>query len=98
MKNADDYALFFKALGDETRLNIVSILSKGDSYCIQDIAKNVGKEQSTVFRHVQVLKRAGIVKTAKKDKCLMCILVNPTKMINFLDYVSKCKKACGGGR
>jgi ArsR family transcriptional regulator, lead/cadmium/zinc/bismuth-responsive transcriptional repressor len=96
MKNSDEYALFFKALGDKTRLSIVDILSKRGKYCIQDIAKKVGKEQSTVFRHVQVLKQAGIISTIKEDKCLLCTLVNPAKMSGFLGYVSKCKDACGG--
>ncbi|WP_279343232.1 ArsR/SmtB family transcription factor [Fundidesulfovibrio terrae] len=50
----------FKALGDETRLRIVHLLSEGE-LCVCDLTHALGMPQSTVSRHLALLKNAAIV-------------------------------------
>src|SRR5436190_19173106 len=50
----------FRALGDETRLRIVALLSHGE-LCVCHIETALGLNQSTASRHLGILKAAGIV-------------------------------------
>jgi len=53
--------LWFKALSDRTRFKIVWLLLHYDiELCICEITDAVEKEQSTVSRHMEKLKQAGI--------------------------------------
>jgi DNA-binding transcriptional ArsR family regulator len=51
-----------KALADETRLHILSLLQEREMYA-QEIVQAVGLSQSTVSRHLQLLERTEIVTT-----------------------------------
>ncbi|HIH24336.1 TPA: winged helix-turn-helix transcriptional regulator [Candidatus Woesearchaeota archaeon] len=84
MNALDERARYFKALGDPVRLRIVSLLLHGKCTCICDIAEHVGKDQSVVFRHVQILAQAGIVKTKKDGKYLRCCIADPVPMRKLL--------------
>lgn len=84
MNALDERARYFKALGDPVRLRIVSLLLHGKCTCICDIATHVGKDQSVVFRHVQLLAQAGIVKTSKDGKYLRCCIADPVPMKRLL--------------
>ena len=50
----------FKALGDATRLRVINLLSQGE-LCICDLMEALALPQSTLSRHVAILKRAGLV-------------------------------------
>lgn len=50
----------FKALGDETRLKILIILSKRN-ICAKGLAKHLGISEAAVSQHLKVLKEAGII-------------------------------------
>ena len=50
----------FKALGDETRLRILIILSKR-RICAKGIAKHLDISEAAVSQHIKVLKEAGII-------------------------------------
>jgi ArsR family transcriptional regulator len=50
----------FKALGDETRLRIVALLSHGE-LCVCHIHEALGLSQPHVSRHLAVLRAAGVV-------------------------------------
>jgi len=52
--------LLFKALGDETRLRILNLLQEGE-LCVCDLTHALGLPQSTVSRHLAILKKAGLV-------------------------------------
>jgi ArsR family transcriptional regulator len=54
----------FKALGDEIRLRIVSLLLK-DTLCVCEIEKVLKLTQSNASRHLSVLKGAKIVESYK---------------------------------
>lgn len=51
-------AQMYKALGDETRLRILSLLCRGE-LCVCDIMEVLGLPQSTVSRHLAYLKNSG---------------------------------------
>jgi ArsR family transcriptional regulator len=50
----------FRALGDETRLRIVALLSHGE-LCVCHIETALDLNQSTASRHLGILKSAGVV-------------------------------------
>ena len=54
-------AQIFKALGDETRLRIMSLLLDGQELCVCDIMAALDLPQSTVSRHLSYLRNAGLV-------------------------------------
>lgn len=58
---------FFKALGDETRLTILSYLLE-HSYCACDFTPLTEKTQTTVSKHLKVLVEAGVLKYEKRGR------------------------------
>ena len=58
---------FFKALGDETRLTILSYLLE-HSYCACDFISLTEKDQTTVSKHLKVLVEAGVLKYEKRGR------------------------------
>ena len=56
---------FFRALGDETRLRIVALLSHGE-LCVCHFQEALGASQPNVSRHLAVLRAAGIVEDRRK--------------------------------
>lgn len=58
---------FFNALGDETRLKIVSCLLTTDK-CACDFATITNKDQTTTSRHLKILFEAGIVDFEKEGR------------------------------
>ncbi len=55
----------FKALSDETRLKILSLLSKSE-LCVCDIAETLQMTQPNISFHLSMLREAGLIKD-KKD-------------------------------
>ena len=51
----------FRALADRTRLRIVNLLARG-SLCVCDIQRILGQPQSSVSRHLALLKSAGLIR------------------------------------
>lgn len=50
----------FRALSDRTRLRIVNLLARG-SLCVCDIQRILDQPQSSVSRHLALLKSAGLI-------------------------------------
>lgn len=55
----------FKALGEETRLRIVALLSHGE-LCVCHLEEALGLSQPNVSRHLGILRAAGVV-TDRRD-------------------------------
>jgi len=55
-----EYARFFKALSDPTRLRILLLLSRGE-LSVGDLTRSLKLPQSTVSRHLAYLRGAGWV-------------------------------------
>ena len=72
-KTALELADIFKALGDETRLNIVQLLV-GRELCVCDIAELLGISQSAISHQLRVLRQARLVKPRKEGKVVFYAL------------------------
>jgi DNA-binding transcriptional ArsR family regulator len=60
---------FFKALGDETRLRLVAMLSRqepGRAMCVGRLARELGVTASAVSQHLRVLKDLGLVRGERR--------------------------------
>jgi ArsR family transcriptional regulator len=55
----------FRALGDETRLRIVALLSHGE-LCVCHLEKALDMNQPTVSRQLAVLRAAGVVEARRE--------------------------------
>jgi len=64
----------FKALGDETRLRIVALLSHGE-LCVCHLQEALGLSQPAVSRHLGVLRAAGVVADRRERKWVYYRLV-----------------------
>lgn len=63
-----DPVAFGKALADETRQRIMSLLCCRE-LCVSDLVAELGQvSQPTVSHHLQVLKHAGLVETRRDGK------------------------------
>ncbi|MFP4168249.1 MAG: ArsR/SmtB family transcription factor [Desulfonatronovibrionaceae bacterium] len=58
-------ALIFKALSEEPRLRILSLLTSGE-LCVCEIEAALGLPQSTVSRHLALLRQAELVQGRRK--------------------------------
>lgn len=74
-----------KAMAHPTRLLIIEELKKGEQ-CVFDLVKLVGNDQSTISKHLSLMKNAGIIEDQKRGlnvfyklrysciiSCLKCI-------------------------
>ena len=58
----------FAALGDETRLRIVSRLVDGESRSITALSSGETVTRQAITKHLRVLEGAGLVRSAKKGR------------------------------
>jgi len=56
----------FKSLGDETRLRLLALLLEQDELCVCYLVDVLQLPQSTVSRHLSLLKRAGWLKDRRE--------------------------------
>jgi ArsR family transcriptional regulator len=60
-------ARWFHALSDETRLELVSLLSHGER-CVCDLTEALGAAQSRLSFHLKTLKLAGLVSDRREGR------------------------------
>lgn len=65
--NSNNYVEIFKALGDETRVNVIKILSK-ENKCACQILEAFDISQSTLSHHMKILVDSGLVNAKKEGK------------------------------
>jgi DNA-binding transcriptional ArsR family regulator len=58
-------AAVFKALGHPTRLTIINMLAGEGEKCVCEIVDRLGFDQSTISKHLSVLRAVGIVASRK---------------------------------
>ena len=58
----------FKLLGDNTRLNIITLLTRKEPLCVEDLMKCMGMEQSAISHQLKKLRAHHIVKAEKVGK------------------------------
>lgn len=69
-EKAETLARVFKALGDPTRVKLVSLIAasaEGEA-CICDLTEPVGLSQPTVSHHMKLLVEAGLVNREQRGK------------------------------
>lgn len=67
---AEELARKFKALGDPTRVRLLSLIAatEGGEACICDLTAPVGLSQPTVSHHMKLLVDAGLVAREQRGK------------------------------
>ena len=72
------HARLFKALGEDTRLRIIAMLSHGE-LCVCHLIQGLELPQSTVSRHLSILRDAGLVRTRKAGRWVHYRLAPPPR-------------------
>ena len=69
-EDAERIARTFKALGDPTRIRLLSLISSADGgeACICDLTEPVGLSQGTVSHHMKLLVDAGLVTREQRGR------------------------------
>ena len=78
----------FKAIGDETRLKILILLST-KNICAKGIAKHLEISEAAVSQHIKVLKEANLIIAYKNGYYVMYELNNEVleEVKNFIDIL-----------
>lgn len=77
-KDYSKFALFLKALGDETRIKIFHMLSNGE-LCACDILEEFHITQPTLSYHMKILSESGLV-NSRKDGVWMRYSINESSL------------------
>jgi DNA-binding transcriptional ArsR family regulator len=83
-------APIFAALGDETRLSLIARLCQVSGQSITQLAKGTKLTRQAVTKHLQVLERAGLVRSVRKGReTLFEFDATPIEtMTQYLDLVT----------
>jgi len=71
-----DKELFFRALGDRTRLRLLNLL-RGDEVCVCFFVEILKTNQPKISRHLAYLRRAGIVGARREGQWMHYRVVEP---------------------
>ena len=71
-------ARLFSALGDETRIKIVKLLSEGEQN-VEDLTRLLDVAQPTISHHLRVLRENGLVQGEKRGRSVYYSLVQPVE-------------------
>ena len=83
-------ARILKALANESRLKIVDRLSRGEC-SVGELTEIVGSDQSTVSKHLAVLRSHGIVNDRREGNAVFYTLLTPCVM-NFFSCATQVLK------
>ena len=93
MKSPEVYkmqARVLKALANESRLMIVDRLSRGDCSA-GELTKLIGLDQTTVSKHLAVLRARGIIEDRREGNAVIYKLLTPCVM-NFFSCATQVLK------
>lgn len=76
---AEQLARVFKALGDPTRVRLVSLIAahEGGQACVCDLTEPVGLSQPTVSHHLKLLVDAGLLSREQRGRWAYYRVVEP---------------------
>lgn len=79
-KQAESLATMFKALGDPTRVRLLSLIAAAENgeACICDLTDPVGLSQPTVSHHMRLLAEAGLVTREQRGKWAYFAVIRET--------------------
>lgn len=79
VSKAERLARIFKALGDPTRVRLVSLIARdAGEACVCDLTDPVGLAQPTVSHHLKVLVDAGLITREQRGRWSYYRVVNET--------------------
>ena len=84
----------FRALASEPRLMIVERLARGEC-CVCDLAEIVGSDQSTISRHLSILKSNGVVEGERRGNHIYYRLLTPC-VLSVLSCATRAVDECDG--
>ena len=90
MKPSDPYkqqARLLRALANETRLRIVDRLNKSECN-VRELVRLIGSDQSTVSKHLAVLRGVGIVDDERRGNTVFYRLLTPC-VVNFFSCAAE---------
>lgn len=90
-KQFEERARVVKAMAHPSRLLMIDELSRGER-CVCDLRDLVGHDISTVSKHLNVLKKAGIVEDDKRGKNIFYRLKVPC-VLNFFQCIESVLEA-----
>ena len=95
----EQQALIFKALGHPSRLAIVAALADGERG-VTSIREIVGSDLSTISRHLQQLKTAGVLVSRREGKQVLYRLRTPcaVTMLRCLTALTEPVSTCSQER
>lgn len=64
----DDAASIFAALGDNTRLSLLTRLQDGHSHAIVELTDGTGLTRQAISKHLHILENAGLVISEKSGR------------------------------
>lgn len=85
-RKAAGTAPLFAALGDSTRLSLLSRLRDGRSRSIVDLSRGLNLSRQGVTKHLNVLKDAGVVKCRRRGREVH-FRVEPSALDEARDYL-----------
>ena len=94
----EDLARFLRCIGEPTRLQILKCLIKGEK-CVNELIREINKEQSLISHHLGSLKKCNIVKDRQEAQRIYYKIMDDrlAKLIidceNLVGELSLCK--CG---
>ncbi len=90
-----NYVDVFKALADETRVNVIKILSK-ENRCACQILEAFNISQSTLSHHMKLLTESGLVLASKDGKWVHYRINEPLfkKIQSFFEDVDAADVSC----
>ena len=66
--------VFYRALGDETRLRIIGLLAEGGPMPVHALSAGVGLSQPLISWHLRILRLARLIDTQRQGRAVICRL------------------------
>jgi len=82
------FARLFKALGDETRLEIVALIAKSkEPLCACEIEAHFDLSQPTISHHLKILRKVGVLSSERRGTW-MYYAVEPDAFARITEFCS----------
>ncbi len=81
MKQYEDFAKTFNALGDKTRFRLFQLLSEKEEICVSQLAGELHITPACVSQHMKILTEAGLVNRMREGQrvCYQISTDSPSK-------------------
>jgi len=72
-----DISLYFRALADRKRVDILVYLARHNQVAVSELGEELHMSQPLISWHLRKLRRAGVVKTHRAGRQVLCSLNRP---------------------